>query len=122
MAVPAVNAEVLPIAREHAGEWVQLAIDHDGEMVGDLALGLLAMLAIPISFVNPRAGKGSGKAGNDEARNSEPIVEKSLPKCPCCQQPMPRIARIFPGWQRRIITQPQQSRAPPSEVKGGPQA
>lgn len=25
-----------------AGEWVQLAIDHDGEMVGDLALGLLA--------------------------------------------------------------------------------
>jgi hypothetical protein len=76
-----------------------------------------------------RVQKGSGKAGNDEARmtndetrNSEPIVEKSLPKCPCCQQPMPRIARIFPGWQRRIITQPKQSRAPPSEPNRGPQA
>ena len=76
-----------------------------------------------------RVQKGSGKAGNDEARmtndetrNSEPIVEKSLPKCPCCQQPMPRIARIFHGWQRRIITQPKQSRAPPSEPNRGPQA
>jgi len=76
-----------------------------------------------------RVQKGSGQAGNDEARmtndeteNSEPGTENNLPKCPCCQQPMPRIARIFPGWKRRIDAQPQQSRAPPSEVKGGPQA
>ena len=76
-----------------------------------------------------RVQKGSGQAGNDEARmtndetgNSEPGTENNLPKCPCCQQPMPRIARTFPGWKRRINAQPQQSRAPPSEVKGGPQA
>ena len=73
-----------------------------------------------------RQGSGLGKASNDEGLNpnDEPKNEaqgtkNGLPKCPCCQQPMPRILRIFPGWKRRIETQPQQSRAPPSVVTGG---
>ena len=76
-----------------------------------------------------RVQHGSGAApmilaapSESEPKNDEPGTKNSLPKCPCCQQPMPRVMRIFPGWKRRIDTAPQQSRAPPSQVKGGPQA
>lgn len=54
--------------------------------------------------------------------NNEPITESTLPKCPCCQQPMRLVARMLPSWKRTHDLEPQQSRAPPSETKGGPQA
>jgi hypothetical protein len=54
-----------------------------------------------------------------EPKNEELGTKNGLPKCPCCQQPMPRILRIFPGWKRRIETQPQQNRAPPIMEKEG---
>jgi len=56
------------------------------------------------------------------AGNPEPATQNRLPKCPCCQQPMPLIARILPAWKRGALWQPvAQSRAPPGK-KGGPQA
>jgi Putative transposase len=71
-------------------------------------------------------GSGQGKASNDEGlnpndeiKNQELETKNGLPKCTCCQQPMPRVMRIFPGWKRRIETQPPQSRAPPIMEKGG---
>lgn len=48
----------------------------------------------------------------------EPRTRNGLPKCPCCQQPMIRIARIQPGWKSGALWQPVQSRAPPVEMKG----
>jgi hypothetical protein len=88
-----------------------------------------------------RVQQGSGlgkasKASNDEGlnpkdeieskelptENSEPTTAKREHLCPCCQQPMQMIARIKPAWARGALWVPVQSRTPPSEAKGGPQA
>lgn len=57
-----------------------------------------------------------------EEENQEPQTKNKEPKCPCCQQPMVMIARIMPAWKRGALWQPVQSRAPPSEMKGGASA
>ena len=75
-------------------------------------------------------GSKLGRASNDEIRNpndelgtqnEEQRTKNRQRLCPCCQQPMPLIARIQPGWKRGALWQPVQSRAPPGE-KGAAQA
>ncbi len=50
-----------------------------------------------------------------ETQNAEPLPAKQEHLCPCCQQPMKRIARIEPAWKSGLLwLLPMQSRAPPS--------
>jgi len=48
-----------------------------------------------------------------EVGNSEPAPAQHLILCPCCQQPMQKIARILPVWKHAAQWLPPQSRAPP---------
>jgi hypothetical protein len=81
----------------------------------------LGSAAAPMILATPSEPEPKNEESilRSKTAKDEPRTKNGLPKCPCCQQPMPRILRIFPGWKRRIETQPEQSRAPPIMEKGG---
>lgn len=60
----------------------------------------------------------SGQSPVPATKNREPSTKNNLPKCPCCQQPMERIASIPPERSRfeQMLSALMRVRGPPSKA------